>query len=134
MDQILDAKHQKPGAGDVRAAIEVDALRPPAHGVEAQQELPQQLPGIEGAVLPVIVLVGVLQDGIQILGNGPVPRFQGGEVRLVRDAPLPVQPLQHQLQGVHLLVGEGLVGPEEVLEEGDVLGQGGFLPECRGCV
>ena len=98
--------------------------------MEPQQELPQQLPGIQRAVLLVIVLVGVLQDGVQILRNGPVLRPHGREVRLVRNAPFPVQLLQHQLQGIDLLVGEGLVGPEKVLEEGDVLGQGRFLLEC----
>ena len=77
------------------------------------------------------MLIGVLQDGVQILRNGPVLRPYGREVRLVRNTPLPVQPFQHQLQGIYLLVGEGLVGPEKVLEEGNVLGQGGFLPECR---
>ena len=122
MNQILDAKHQEPCAGNVRAAVEADAFRPPAHGVEPQQEFPQQLPGIQRAVLPVIVFIGVLQDGVQILRNGPVLRPHGREVCLVRNAPFPVQPLQHQLQGIHLLVGEGLVGPEKVLEEGDVLG------------
>ena len=132
MNQILDAKHQEPCAGDVRAAVEVDALRPPAHGVEPQQEFPQQLPGIQRAVLPVIVFIGVLQDGVQILRNGPVLRPHGREVCLVRNAPFPVQPLQHQLQGIHLLVGEGLVGPEKVLEEGDVLGQGRLLAEGIG--
>ena len=132
MNQILDAKHQEPCAGDVRAAVEVDALRPPAHGVEPQQEFPQQLPGIQRAVLPVIVFIGVLQDGVQILRNGPVLRPHGREVRLVRNAPFPVQPLQHQLQGIHLLMGEGLVGPEKVLEEGDVLGQGRLLAEGIG--
>ena len=83
MDQVLDAKHQKPSAGDVRAAVEVDALRPPAHGVEPQQEFPQQLPGIQRAVLPVIVFIGVLQDGVQILRNRPVLRPHGREVCLV---------------------------------------------------
>ena len=41
----------------------------------------------------------------------------------------PVQPFQHQLDGVDVPVREVLVGAKEILQEGDVLAKPGPLPE-----
>ena len=46
----------------------------------------------------------------------------------------PVQPLQHQLDGVDVPVREVLVGAEKVFQEGDVLAQAGLLAEGKGGV
>ena len=53
-------------------------------------------------------------------------------VRVVVDAPLAVQPLQHQLNGVDMPVREILVGAEKILQKRDVLTEPGMLPEGGG--
>ncbi len=51
---------------------------------------------------------------------------------ITAEAPLFVQPLQHQLNGVDVPVAEILIGPKEVLQEGDVLTEAGPLAKSGG--
>ena len=46
LEQPLHAEDQETEAGDICRPVEELALRPPAHGVEAQQDLPQQFFGV----------------------------------------------------------------------------------------
>ena len=52
-------------------------------------------------------------------------------VRVVVDAPLAVQPLQHQLNGIDMPVREILVGAEEILQKRDMLTEPGAFR--KGC-
>ena len=64
LEEPLDAEDQEAGTGDVGVAVEKLALRAAAHGVEAQQDLPQQFPGVEGEFLLVIILIRILNDTV----------------------------------------------------------------------
>ena len=53
------------------------------------------------------------------------------EVRVVIHAPLGVQPLQHQLDGIDVTIRKVLVAAEKIFQEGDVLTQPGLMT--KGC-
>ena len=94
--------------------------------MEAQQQVPEHLPGVELEFrLLLIVLIGRLDDIVQVVEDGIVGRSHLREVRLVGNSPALVQPLDHQLQGVDVRRVEVLIDPEDVPQEGDVLGQEG---------
>ena len=134
LEEPFDTKDQKAGTGDVGVAVEELALRAPAHGVEAQQDLLQQLSWVEGILLAVVVSVRLLDHVIEIGEDWIIPGRQGLEVGIVVHAPLDVQPPQHQLNGINMLVCKILIGPEEVLEERDMLAEPGLLAECSGSI
>ena len=134
LEEPLDAEDQKAGGGDVGVAVEELALRAPAHGVETQQDLLQPFPWVEGILLAVIVSVRLLDHVIEIGEDWIIPGRQGLEVGIVVHAPLDVQPPQHQLNGINMLVCKILIGPEEVLEERDMLAEPGLLAECSGSI
>ena len=110
-------------------AVEELAFSAPAHGVEAQQDFLQQFPRVQRVFLSVIVLVGVLDHIVEVGEDGEIIGSHGLEIRVIVESPLPVQPFQHQLDGVDVAVRKVLIGPEKVLEEGDVLAQASALPE-----
>ena len=115
VDKVLHAENQEAVGGDVGVPVEEFAFRPLAHGAEAQQDLLEQFLGVQRVILPLIVLIGVLHDRIEVREDGKVLGPHRFEVRAVVQAPGLVQPLQHQLDGVDVPVGEVLVGAEEVL-------------------
>ena len=104
LEEPLDAEDQKAGGGDVGVAVEELALRAPAHGVEAQQDLLQQFPWVEGILLAVIVSVRLLDHVIEVGEDWIIPGRQGLEVGIVVHAPFGVQPPQHQLNGINVPV------------------------------
>ena len=107
-------------------AVEESGVRPLAHGVEAQQQVPEHLPGVElEFLLPLIVLIGCLNNVIQVREDGIVGRSHLREVRLVGNFPTLVQPLDHQLQCVDVRRVEVLIDAKDIPQEGDVLGQKG---------
>ena len=110
-------------------AAEQPAFRPHAHGPEAQEKFLEQLLRVQRPGFLLIVPVGVLDHGVKVGEDGVVLRAEGGEIRIIADPPSAVQPLQHQLYGVDLRLGEVLVCPEEVLEEGDVLAEPAVHPK-----
>ena len=134
VEEILHAEHQEAVGGDAGVPVEELALRSLAHGVESQQDLLEQLLGVQRVLLLFIVLVGVLHNFIEVREDGKVLGPHGLEVRVVVQPPGFVQPLQHQLNGINVPVREVLVGAEEVLEEGDVLAEAGALAEGGGGV
>ena len=78
------------------------------------------------------MLVGVLHDFVEVREDGKILGPHGLKVCVVVQAPGLVQPLQHQINGVDVPVGEILVGAEEVLQEGDMLTETGPLAKrCR---
>ena len=92
--------------------------------MEPQHEIPEHSPRIEFQfLLTVIVLIGLLNGVVEVSQDGVVGRSHSGEVGGVTDAPLPVEPLHHQLQGIDVGGVELLVDTEDVPQEGDVLGQ-----------
>ena len=122
--QALDTEHQEPGRRDIGVAVEEPGVRTLAHGVEPQHEIPEHSPRIEFQfLLTVIVLIGLLNGVVEVSQDGVVGRSHPGEVGGVADAPLTVEPLHHQLQGVDVGGVEILVDTEDVPQEGDVLGQ-----------
>ena len=107
-------------------AVEESSVCPSAHGVEAQQQVPEHLPGVQlEFLLLLIVIIGCLNNVIQVGEDGIVGRSHLREVRLVGNSPTLVQPLDHQLQGVDVRRVEVLIDPEDVPQEGDMLGQEG---------
>ena len=105
-------------------SVEESSVRPLAHGVEAQQQVPEHLPGVELEFrLLLIVLIGRLDDIVQVVEDGIVGRSHLREVRLVGNSPALVQPLNHQFQGVDVRRVEVLIDPKDIPQERDVLGQ-----------
>ena len=101
--------------------------------MEPQQNLLQQLFGIEGELLHVIVPVSILDHIVQVGENGERCRLHCFEVRVIRQTPVCIQPLQHQFDGVDMPVGKILIGLKEVFQKRDVLGESCLLTEsCRG--
>ena len=118
-------------------SVEEHAFRADAHGAQAQQNLLQQIPGIEGMSLVFVILIGAFHHVIEVGENRVILRPQRGEVRIIRHAAFPVHPFQHQFNGVDVRIGEVPVGAEEVFQKRDVLaetgtalerGRGIFLP------
>ena len=114
IQQPLDPEHQEPVAVDVGMAVEVPGLHPAAQGVQAQTQLLQDFFGIQVLFLPVICLIFLLRQLIQIGENGVLVWRQSLEIGLVRDTELLVQLCQQHFQRVQMGVGEILVSPEEV--------------------
>ena len=96
-----------------------------AHGVQPQQHLLQKLLGVELVTVGVVGLKFLLDEIVEVGEDGIVLRAHPAEVGALGDAELMIQLGQHDLDGVDVCVAEILVGPEKVLEEGDVLGQQG---------
>lgn len=109
--------------------IEEATLSTSAHGMEPKQDLLQQFLRIEGLFLSVVVLIGVLNDGVKVGKGGVLLRVQPREICIICDIEVIIEPLQHNLDGVNVPVLKGFVAAEEVLEEGDVLGEDRSLPE-----
>ena len=97
--------------------------------MKSQKHLLEQIPGVQGIFLLIVVLVGVLNHLVEVGQDGVVHRPEAGEIGAVVDAPFFVHPLQHQLNGVDVPVCEVLVGAEKILQERDVLAEPGLLPE-----
>ena len=96
-------------------SIEKFALRATAHGVETQQDLPQQITGVQRIFLTVIGLVDFLDLVIEVGEGREVLRLDGLDLGVVIDAPLGIQALQHQLNGVDVPVCKVLVAAEKIL-------------------
>ena len=134
LEQTFDTEDQEAGTGDVGVSIEKFALRAAAHGVEAQQDLPQQITGVQRIFLTVIGLVDFLDLVIEVGEGREVLRLDGLDLGVVIDAPLGIQALQHQLDGVDVPVCKVLVAAEKILQEGDMLAEPGVLPEGVRCL
>lgn len=107
-------------------AVEESGVCPLAHGVEAQQQVPEHLSGVQlEFLLLLIVLIGCLNDVIQVGEGGIVCWDPCCEVRLVGNPPALVEPLDHQLQCIDVRGIKVFIDPEDVPQEGDVLGQEG---------
>ena len=96
-----------------------------AHGVQPQQHLLQELLGVELVTVGIVGLEFLLNEIVEVGENGIVLRAHPVEVGALGDAELAIQLGQHDLDGVDVGVAEILVGPEKVLEEGDMLRQKG---------
>ena len=106
-------------------SVEELGVGPLAHGVQAKQHLLQELFSIELVLTGIVVFEFLLDEVVQIGENGIVLRTHPAEVGALGDAKLLIQLGQHDLNGIDMRVAEILIGPEEVLQEGDVLGQQG---------
>ena len=94
--------------------VEILALRPLAHGVEAQAHLLDSFLGKEVLLLRIVQIVFFFQQVIEIRHGGELLRSRLGEVRVVVHVEAAVQLLEHQFNGVQLGRGEVLIGAEEV--------------------
>gem|GEM_PF-2183805 len=124
-EHSLDAEHQKTAGGNVGMPVEELGVSALAHGVQPQQHLLQELLGVELVTVGIVGLEFLLNEIVEVGENGIVLRAHPVEVGALGDAELAIQLGQHDLDGVDVCVAEILVGPEKVLEEGDVLGQQG---------
>lgn len=130
--QTSHAEHQKAVGAHIGAPVEKEGIRTDAHGMQAEQHLLQKLFGIKLGLPRVVPVVFPQDQLIQVREDRHLLRRQALEVRIVGDAPLGVEPGQQDLDGVHVGVREVLVGAEEILEPGDVLGQHGAFAEGLG--
>ncbi len=89
--------------------------------MQPQQDILQQLCGIELAAVLVKGLVFFLNQRIQVGQDGIVLGGQPVKLGTVADAELGIQLLQHDFDGVDLPVRKVFICPEKVLEEGNVL-------------
>ena len=119
--QAAHTEDQEAVGTNIGVAVEELGVGAHTQGAEPQTHILQLLSGIEGGA--VIVLQLPLHQLVQVSQGGELLRRQAVEVRIIANAPLGVELCQHDLQGVKLGIGEVFVGPEEVLQEGNVLGQ-----------
>ena len=124
-EHSLDAEHQKTAGGNVGMPVEELGVSALAHGVQPQQHLLQELLGVELVTVGIVGLEFLLNEIVEVGQDGIVLRAHPAEVGLLVDAEFPIQLGQHDLDGIDVCVAEILVGPEKVLEEGDVLRQQG---------
>ena len=124
-EHSLDTEHQEAAGGNVGMPIEELGVGALAHGVQSQQYLLQEFLGVELVLTSVVGLELLLNQVIEVGKDGIVLRAHPAEVGLLVDAEFPIQLGQHDLDGIDMRVAEILIGPEEVLQEGDVLGQQG---------
>ena len=96
------------------------------HRVQPQQDLTQDLLGVELMDSITIVLILRLDEVIEVGEGGIAFRPHSAEVSPVCDAPFLIQLREHDLDGIDMSVAEILVGTKEILEKGDVL--------CQQCV
>ena len=115
-------------------AVEKLALRPFAHGVEAQQNFLQNGGGVELILSLIKIPVLLLDERVQVREDGIILRGQAAEIGAVADAPSFVKPAHHDFDNIDLAVGEALVGAEKVPQKTDVLGQPCGLTEGGGGV
>ena len=73
----------------------------------------------------IVVFEFLLDEVVKVGENGIVLRTHPAEVGALGDAELLIQLGQHDLNGIDMRIAEILIGPEEVLQERDVLGQQG---------
>ena len=123
-EQVFHAENQKTVRDDIGVSIEEPALGATAHGMQSEQDVPQRFPRIQRVTF-IVVLIRFLEHIIQVRKNRVVCGLQAGEVGAVIHLPFSIQPLQHQLNGVDLLVAEIPVRAEEVLQKRDMLRQPG---------
>ncbi len=121
LQKPFHAKGHEAGVGDIGVSVKEFRLRTLADGVQPQQDILQQLGGIELAAALVIGLIFFLNQPIQVGQNGIIGGGEPVEAGAVADAELGIQLLQHDFNGVNLPVGKVLVSAEEVFQKGNVL-------------
>lgn len=127
--EALDSEAEELIVRDVGVAVEVFALSSHAHGMDAQADLPELALGVKVFPLPVVGVVLLLAELIEVLHGGEVPGPLLIVVRAVGDPETGVQLHQKDFDCIDLGVIEILVGPEEILEERHMLTQARHPPE-----
>ena len=131
LHQVLHIEEHQSVGSQVGVAAKELGICSHTDGVKPQPYRPEQFRGVKGAFA---LLLGLLHQGVEVGEDGIVLRPQAGEIGVVIDPPLGVEPAQHDLDGISLGVVEVFVAAEEIPQEGDVLGEQGALPESDGGV
>lgn len=131
--QALHTEDKEMAVGDIGVSVEILGFSADAHGVDAEAHVLQSVLRVEVFPLLVVAVKLFLAQLIEVLHDREVRGLLGAVVGGVGDAEAVVQLGEQDLDGVDLRIGKILVAAEEVLEEGDVLGQPRNLLEGFRC-
>lgn len=121
--QALHTEDEEMAVGDVGVSVEILGLRADAHGMDSEAYVLQSVLRVEVFPLLVVAVEFFLAQLIEVLHDWEVRGLLRAVVGGVGDAEAGIQLGEQNLNGVDLRIGEVLVAAEEVLEEGDMLGE-----------
>ena len=113
--------------------VEVHGLRAYTHTVDAQTYLLERLLRVEVSPLGIVSHEFFLAELVEVLHDGIIRRVQLAVVGAVSNAESGIELGEQYLDGIHLGIGEILVGTEEVLQEGNMLTESCDLLEGIRC-
>lgn len=131
--QALHTEDEEVAVGDVGVSVEILGLGADAHGMDSEAYVLQSVLRVKVLPLLIVAVEFFLTQLVEVLHDREVRGLLGTVVCGVGNAETGVQLGEQNLNGVDLRIREVLVAAEEVLEEGDVLGQSRDLLEGFRC-